>query len=355
MASRISTFFYCVGYAFNAMKIANHLNTVYENWTHFRNAKASTQKASAIFSGFVGCMDIITDVVFIKNRGFEGRYAYQTQLLQDQFETEFVNSAKSFLTKALEVFENPDVPYIPVSFDQIERAQTALRKTVTDYQNLNAFFGRLQFIRIAFTVTQLFVKGKNSLSPEQLIDQMQKLISFQTNAYCNSDLSISFAAKILLYPFNLASYSITALVFGQGILQGIGWYSAPMQIGRFYLIPFQLPSSKEDPSVYYLKREEKYNHLEPFNQYRCGLTQIPITKALIIVDKSALYFFERATLIIYIFTQKEAGQSLLIPGSSNPFTQKNLYIDQTFDDELTSKLLQLKEQERRDRTLGQEG
>ena len=128
-----------------------------------------------------------------------------------------------------------------------------------------------------------------------------------------------------------------------------------MKIGRFYLIPFQLPSSKEDPSVNYPKREVKYNHLEPFNQYCCGLTQIPITKALIIADKSALYFFEKETLIIYIFAQKEAGQSLLIPGSLNPFTQKNLYIDQTFDDELTSKLMQIKEQERRDGTLGQEG
>ena len=223
MALQISTYFYYLGYAFNAMKIANHLKTAYENWTHFRSAKTSTQKAGVIFSGFVGCMDIITDIVSIKNRGFEGRYAYQTKLLQDRFETEFVNSAKSFLTNALEVFENPDVPYIPVSFDQIERAQTALRETVTDYQNLNAFFGRLQFTRIAFTAAQLFVKGKNSLSPEQLIDQMQKLISFQTNANCNIDLSISFAAKVLLYPFNFASYAITTLVFFQGILQHIGW------------------------------------------------------------------------------------------------------------------------------------
>lgn len=355
MVSQVATFFYYVGSAFDAMKIANHLKIVYENWTHVKNAKTSTQKASTIFSGFVGCMDIITDIVSIKNRGFERRYAFQTQLLQNQFDTELANTVKSFLTKALETFNNPDVPYIRVSFDQIERANAALRETVTDYQNLNAFFGRLQFIRIALTVAQLFIKGKNSLSPEGLIDQMQKLISFQLNANCNLDLSISFAAKVLLYPLNFASYTITPFVLFRRRLWRDGGYSAPMQIGRFSLIRFQLPPSKEDPSVYYPKREAKYNHLEPFNQYRCGITQIPITKALMIVDKSALYLFEKETLIIYIFAQKEARQSLLIPGSSNSFTEANLYIDQTFDDELTSKLVQLKEQERRDRTLVQEG
>jgi len=250
MASQVATFFYYVGSAFDAMKIANHLKTVYENWTHVKNAKTSTQKASTIFSGFVGCMDIITDVVSIKNRGFERRYAFQTQLLQNQFDTELANAVKLFLTNALETFNNPDVPYKRLSFDQIERANAALRGTVTDYQNLNAFFGRLQFIRIALTVAQLFIKGKNSLSPEGLIDQMQKLISFQLNANCNLDLLISFAAKVLLYPFNFASYSISLLVFYQGILQPLRWYSAPMQIGRFSLIRFQLPSSKEDPSVH---------------------------------------------------------------------------------------------------------
>lgn len=354
MASQILTFFHYAGYVFDAIKIANHLKTVYEKWTPSRNAKTSTQKASVIFSGLVGCMDIVTDVVSIKNRGFERRYAYQTQLLRDQFEKEFVNSAKSFLTNALATFNNPDIPYIRVSFDQIEKAETALRETVTDYQNLNAFFGRLQFMRIAFTVAQLLVKGRNSLSPEGLVDQMQKLISFQLNANCNIDLSISLAAKVLLYPFTFASYAISTLVFRQSLFQGIGWYSAPMQIGRFYLIPFKLPSSKDDPSVHYPKREEKYNHLEPFNQYRCGLTQIPITKALMIVNSSAIYMFERETLIIYIFAKKEVGQSLLIPGFSNPFTEANLYTDQTFDDQLAAKLFQLKEQERRD-GLVQEG
>ncbi len=242
-----------------------------------------------------------------------------------------------------------------------EVALVRILETVRSYQNKNGMFEKLHWIGLAVSLVKYFATKGLSVSHSLIGDVFRSsfvntaitrgyhILNFHSKANCDYNLFpsgiASMALKLYLTPLRNLLSAMEIDNYG-GFTRFLFGGPRSIQIGQFKLIRFTLTSSVSGSSAYYTKIPEKYYNKEPFCLYVCNLNKTPITKALFIVEKEAIFLFERQVLIEYVFGLKDANKLLVNPSTQNLFEEKDIYVDTELDHKLSASFIRLNDEER---------
>ena len=354
------------GIAINAVRIGTavySLKNLYEDWTNLQKEPetSTTKKIMVLINGASPCLNIASVLLSLYNRGFEQRHfhvlAANKKILEELWPCPNLNSAftdpmnigfEEKYTHAVEewrkhlVWKYPfDLPPENQLKDELQKwlarspvfravALVNIQQAVKSYQGINAVFEKLHWASLAIGLVKHF--GRKGLSSQEellslVIDKAYNILQFHSNAHCDYNLSRTPLVEMCLNYFFSPAYYFTELTGGlkflglpnlKEILNELflcardsfhlpirSFDHPPIQIGRFNLTRFVLPSDASDPSLSYPKIPEKFYNQEPFFLYLCSLEKTPLTKALFIVEKDASFLLRKGNInSLYFRNQK---------------------------------------------------
>lgn len=344
-----------INYLYNAISIASHIHKLYENWTYlYQHPHApTTEKLIVYIDGLASLTDIAAVGADLRNRGFELRHAQLQKAIDKILWEELAIQGKNLLERINYTWKTSQSPdhLPPLDLSKSKMIFNDLCYNTLSFRRINAIFAYIGWISLMISLTKHYAQNGISSNKSNLIEifikKFTSAFSFYSNAQVGNSLSISLTAKIILYPLKTLS---AGLSYQDPITLLRIYFGKPISIpfGEFNLVKFSLPSTSNDPSSFYSKMPQKYYDREPFRNYRCAIDDLPITKALFIFTGQAIIMCEKDALIKFIFEKMQTSQPLIAPKTQQSFKVSELYVDPIFDDRLSSAVIHLKNQERRE-------
>ena len=291
---------------------------------------STSSKLQMVLSGVISAQEIASEAVLISDVNYERRHFED---LQDFNQTLQIVNAPPPLVYHLEPLWFQDDTL------QRSRAWRGIGQVVKSYQHINARFEKLQWIGLVLHIFKSLQQGQ---IPKQavaflLLQEGHKVLKFHAKARCDSSLSVSWAAKCLLYPYEALQFALAVRSLYFFARKWFSPHSNVLVIGEWHLVPYEIPP-RNDTSLQYERMDEKYHAMEPFRKHICHRSNKPVTQALFIYKEGQIYMFEKKELVAFIYRHD------VLCIASITFVKKDIYIDSVFNANLEKKLKQQNEE-----------
>jgi hypothetical protein len=348
-----------------------NLRNLYHKWNHLREDPyaTTTEKAKVIFDGTISLLTMGVGTAMLVKTGYNIRCGRDLTNLQDhRARIESDNNtgipdeaAEIFNSYAAKVENDPALVALTekrlceryVAF-RAEENHLLLNKLETDLsqgsrilKGADVVITGLQAVNAGTNIAMQFV-DPTLINPVALVTATSTtghlVYACYTKAKSEGNLPLSNNEHWQSYGLSLAC------IFGGIALECVKLPAQANASSSHFkedstFRPYLLPRSSNDPLLKYSKIPTKYHDRMPFKSSLCCLTQLPVTRALFVLENGMHFIFEKDSLAQYIFYQRSSGQSLINPLTKHPFFLDQVYESAAWNDMVSTCLVRMQEDE----------